>query len=61
MLSVPEALAAVLNEARPLPPVRCGLDASHRCVLAEAVTAETDLPPFDKALVDGFALRAVEL
>ena len=31
------------------------------CVLAEDVTADRDEPPFDKALVDGYAVRAADL
>ena len=31
------------------------------CVLAEDVAADGDEPPFDKALVDGYAVRAADL
>ena len=31
------------------------------CVLAEDVAADLDLPPFDKALVDGYAVRSADL
>ena len=36
---------------------RVGLDAGDGRVLAEAVTAPVDLPPFDNAAVDGYAVR----
>ena len=58
MLTVAEALAAVLAHARPLPPRKVGLRDALGLRLAEDVHADLDLPPFDKALVDGFALRA---
>ena len=31
------------------------------CVLGEDVAADIDLPPFDKALVDGYAVRSDDL
>lgn len=61
MLSVDEALDAVLKNAVALPPARRRLASCHRRVLAEPIVAETDLPPFDKALVDGFAVRSGDL
>ncbi|QDV35135.1 molybdopterin molybdotransferase MoeA [Tautonia plasticadhaerens] len=61
MLSVAEALRAVLDHAAPLPPRRVGLSEALGCALAESVTADRDLPPFDKALLDGFAVRSADL
>ncbi len=61
MLTVAEALAAVRSHARPLAPRRVGLPTALGLVLAEAVAADLDLPPFDKALVDGFALRSADV
>lgn len=61
MLTVVEALKAVLERAGPLPPRRNTLRDALGCVLAEEVVAEGDLPPFDKALVDGYAVRAADL
>ena len=63
MLSIEEALDAVIAEARArtLAPVLVTLEQSHGCVLAEAVQADADSPPFDKALVDGYAVRAGDL
>ena len=58
MISVREAIEIVLeqtsilaSEAVPLPP------ALNR-ILAEDVVADTDLPPFDRAQMDGYAVRA---
>ncbi len=61
MLTVEEALEAVLEQARPLPAEAVPLEAALRCVLAEDVAADIDLPPFDKSLVDGYAVRSDDL
>src|SRR3712207_546265 len=61
MLTVDEALKTVLDRAGPLAPRRLSLRDALGCVLAEEVIAEGDLPPFDKALVDGYAVRAADL
>ncbi len=50
-------LAAVPDPTPETVPIQSALG---RC-LAEDVLADTDLPPFDKSLVDGFALRARDL
>jgi molybdopterin molybdotransferase len=60
MLSVSEALEAVTKHAAQLPPERLPLRAALNCVLAEDVVADLDLPPFDKALVDGYAVRSAD-
>ena len=57
MLTVAEALDAVMRESRVLPPAVCLLEDVLECVLAEDVEADADSPPFDKALVDGYAVR----
>jgi molybdopterin molybdotransferase len=62
MLSVAAAQEIVLQHAGPLPAVPTPLDASAvGLVLAEDVAADLDLPPFDKALMDGYAVRAGDL
>src|SRR5437868_11486973 len=61
MLTIEEALAAVLEQAGPLPANWEPLERALGCVLAEDVAADIDLPPFDKALVDGYAVRADDL
>ncbi len=60
-LSVEEALRRILDAATPLPAV--DLDAADALggILAEPVHADLDSPPFDKALVDGFAVRSTDL
>ncbi len=62
MLSVSEAQAQVLARARPLTPLTVPLDANALgLVLAEDVASDTDMPPFDKALMDGYAVRCADL
>ena len=59
MLSVADALARVLAECRALAPQEMPL--SHAClglVLGESVAADLDSPPFDKSLMDGYAVRS---
>jgi molybdopterin molybdotransferase len=60
LLSVEEALQAVLARAEPLENERVSLaDASGR-VLAEHARAAIDLPPFPSSAMDGFALRSAD-
>lgn len=61
MLTIDEALRAVLEECHPLPPRPLPLVEALGCVLAEDVPADIDLPPFDKSLVDGYAVRTEDL
>jgi molybdopterin molybdotransferase len=61
LLTIEEALAAVLEAAGPLPATQEPLEQALRCVLGEDVAADIDLPPFDKALVDGYAVRCEDL
>lgn len=56
-LEFDEAIAIVLREARALPVQQCAPWDALGLVLAEAVTSEVDLPPFDNSAMDGFALR----
>jgi molybdopterin molybdotransferase len=62
MLSVVEAQAIVLQHARALPPVAMALGpAALGLVLAEDVASDLDMPPYDKAMMDGYALRTGDL
>lgn len=58
MLSVEEALAGILAQARRLPIERVNLMEAQGRVLAEDVPAECDLPPFNNSAVDGYAVLA---
>jgi molybdopterin molybdotransferase len=61
MLSVTEARTAILNMVRPLPAVTMDAIAALGLFLAEDVTSDIDSPPYDKALMDGYAVRAADL
>ena len=61
MLSVDQAIEAVLRHAQPLPARRTPLPWALGWTLAEDVAADIDLPPFDKALMDGYAVRSIDL
>jgi molybdopterin molybdotransferase len=60
LLTFEDALARILELARPLAPEPVDLrDAAGR-VLAERALARADLPPFPSSAMDGFAVRAQE-
>jgi molybdopterin molybdotransferase len=61
MLSVDEALQAVLARVRPKPPVVRPLVHALGLVLAEDVASDVDSPPHDKSLVDGYAVVAADM
>ena len=61
MIEVDEALRLVLDKARPLAARRVALADALGLVLAEDVTSDVDSPPYDKAMVDGYAVLAADL
>ena len=61
MIPVEEALEIVLREAPALPVEEVALDDALSRVLAEDVASDSDLPPFDRAAMDGYALRAADV
>jgi len=61
MLTVQQALDAVLSETQPLAPIGVKLAEALGLVTAEEAVADVDSPPFDKALMDGFAVRSADL
>jgi molybdopterin molybdotransferase len=58
MLPVQEAIRIVKEQTRALAPERVALAGALGRVLAEDVYADSDLPPFDRAQMDGYAVRA---
>ena len=60
MLPVSEAIRIIQEQTRRLPVESIPLTAARGRVLAEDVIADTDLPPFDRALMDGYAVRAAD-
>ncbi len=61
MIPVEDALRTVLAHARPLGAESVGFAAASERVLREPITADRDLPPFDRAQVDGYAVSAASL
>lgn len=58
MLSPDEALAAVLAVCERLPAVEWPPVEAAGLVLAEDIVADRDYPPFDRAMMDGYAVGA---
>jgi len=52
-----EAIKHILDAADPLPPLAVTAHDTLGRVLAEDVLADRDYPPFDRAMMDGFAVR----
>jgi molybdopterin molybdotransferase len=60
MIPIFEAVKIIKRETFALPEETIDLENSVNRVLAENVKADTDLPPFDRSQMDGFALRAID-
>ena len=58
MISVAEAIQIVRQQTKPLPAERVMIETAFGRVLAEDILADSDLPPFDRAQMDGYAVRA---
>jgi molybdenum cofactor synthesis domain-containing protein len=61
MISVAEAVGIVVEKTGRVEAERVPLEDSPGRVLAEDVFADTDLPPFDRAQMDGYALRSEDV
>ena len=59
--SVDQHLTDILAGIEPVAPLDLQLLDAHGCILAETVTAEVDLPPFDNASHDGYAVRFADV
>ena len=54
-----DALALVVESARPIERTeRVHIEQAHGRVVAETILASADVPPFDRAMMDGFAVIA---
>ncbi len=61
MIPVDEALRRILQNL-PAPAIETiDFRSAHGRVLAESLTATSDIPPFDKSAVDGYALRTADV
>jgi molybdenum cofactor synthesis domain-containing protein len=60
MISVAEAIRIVTEQTEALPSESVALADARGRYLAENVVADSDLPPFDRSQMDGYAVRAAE-
>ncbi|MDE0017916.1 MAG: molybdopterin molybdotransferase MoeA [Candidatus Poribacteria bacterium] len=61
MLSVDEARQRMLNTIPILPAEKRGIFECTSYVLAEALHADENIPPFDNSAMDGYAVRAADV
>ncbi|HLS50247.1 MAG TPA: gephyrin-like molybdotransferase Glp [Actinomycetaceae bacterium] len=61
MITVEEHRADIDAAVEPLAPRRFALAECHGLVLAEDVTAQLAVPPFDNSAMDGYAVRRADL
>ena len=61
LINANEALKIILEHVQPLQPVTTALQHSLGRALAEDVVSEENVPPFDNAGMDGYAVRADDL
>jgi molybdopterin molybdotransferase len=61
MLKFNEAFQVVISAARRLGTERVVLGQALNRVLAEDIVCDTDMPPFNKSVMDGFACRRADL
>jgi len=60
-ISIDEALEHILEDVTALEPETVPLPAAAGCVLAQDIVADRDQPGFNRAMMDGFALRSEDL
>jgi molybdopterin molybdotransferase len=62
MLAVADAQKLILGNTQPLTPQLVPLtESALGLLLAEDVVSDLDMPPFDKAMMDGYAVRTADL
>lgn len=61
MIPVAEAIAIIKQQTHQRQPERVALADALGRILAEDVVADTDLPPFNRAQMDGYAVRSADL
>lgn len=58
MIKVNEAIQIVKQQTRALPAEQVALENALGRILAQDIVADSDLPPFDRSQMDGYAVRA---
>ena len=61
MISIADAIKIVLEHSPRLAAEPVALSLASGRILAEDIIADTDLPPFDRAQMDGYAVRATDV
>ena len=61
MIPISQAIQIVLQHTPKLASQEVSLPEAANRILAEDIIADTDLPPFDRAQMDGYAVRAAEV
>jgi molybdopterin molybdotransferase len=61
MLAFDKALQIVLDSSRQLSSEHVNLFVAYDRILAEDITSDIDMPPFDKSAMDGYACRRTDL
>lgn len=61
LLEVADALQKVLQQAAPLPAMERDLPTALHDVLAAPVVSDIDSPPYDKSMMDGYAVRTADV
>jgi len=61
MISVADAINIILDQTSSLHAESVALSDAMGRILAEDIIADTDLPPFDRAQMDGYAVRAADV
>lgn len=61
MISVDEAISIVLGHISQLGSELVPIEGAHRRITAEEIRADMDLPPFDRARMDGYAVRSSDV
>src|ERR1700732_1501940 len=57
MITYQQAQEIVVKQARSFGQEKVGLEQAYGRVLAEAIRADRDYPPFHRATMDGYAIR----
>jgi molybdopterin molybdotransferase len=61
MIAIAQAVQIILAQAAKLPAEFVSITEALGRVLAEDIVADSDLPPFDRAQMDGYAVRATDV
>ncbi|MEM8677872.1 MAG: gephyrin-like molybdotransferase Glp [Planctomycetota bacterium] len=60
MMTLDEALEQIRQTVTPGPTVTVPIAEAVGCVLAQAIQSDVDVPPFDKSMMDGYAVRVAD-